>query len=271
MDRDQANIHLRTSFTPRHVPGVEVSEAQAQEDNRDKNSSPESASERNTHLSRSTISTSTATTTATSAMSEDGQHRHGGGPQVPTRIIEVTTNTATSSALPEALAFSVSLKGHLIAAYNSTHIWLIRANDLPRALIRPLELKKRPLAVEVLDDGSLLAVLASPHRVDLYRLMKANRTALEKVKSVLLGNETRTLALSPDGLVLATGWKHGLELVSLAAEASETDRRTLTCACMDSLAFSEDGKTLLATSSIRQFRETTVVSFRPQSTGNNVC
>lgn len=175
-------------------------------------------------------------------------------------LLNLVSDTATSSALPQPFGFSISRKGRIIAVFSTKNIWLVQADKLPRTFMRTLEVRRKPIAVEVLDDGSLLAVLSNPHKVDLYRLQDGDTHGLEKTKSVILSVDATTIALSPDGMVLATGYQYGIELVSLAEKASEHDRRSVNCDLMDHLAFSDDGRTLLATTSARLPRATTVFS-----------
>lgn len=146
----------------------------------------------------------------------------------------------------------------MVAVYSTKNIWLVQADKLPRTFIRTLELRRKPIAVDILDDGTRLAVLSNPHKVDLYRLQDGENTTLERMKSVILTVDANTIALSPDGMVLATGYQFGIELISLAEKASEHDRRSVNCDPMDHLAFSDDGRTLLATTSAKLPRSTTL-------------
>lgn len=175
-------------------------------------------------------------------------------------LLNLVSDTATSSALPQPFGFSISRKGLMVAVFSTKNIWLVQADKLPRTFMRTLEVRRKPVAVDVLDDGSLLAVLSTPHKVDIYRLQDGGVSGLEKIKSVILTVDASTIALAPDGMLLATGYQYGIELVSLAEKASEHDRRSVNCDAMDHLAFSDDGRTLLATTSARFPRATTVFS-----------
>ncbi|KAL1630968.1 hypothetical protein SLS56_004642 [Neofusicoccum ribis] len=211
----------------------------------------------------STLATSSHASNMSHADSKDAatlRARQGQHPRPNVTLLNLVSDTATSSALPQPFGFSISRNGRMIAVFSTKNIWLVRADKLPRTFMRTLEVRRKPLAVEVLDDGSLLAVLSSAHKVDLYRLQAGDAPGLEKVKSVILTVDACTIALSPDGMVLATGYQYGIELVSLAEKASEHDRRSVNCDPMDHLAFSDDGRTLLATTSARLPRATTVFS-----------
>ncbi|KAH7034220.1 hypothetical protein B0J12DRAFT_534387, partial [Macrophomina phaseolina] len=211
----------------------------------------------------STLATSSHASNMSHADSKDAASLRARQPQHPRpsiTLLNLVSDTATSSALPQPFGFSISPKGRIIAVFSTKNIWLVQADKLPRTFMRTLEIRRKPIAVEVLDDGSLLAVLSTPHKVDLYRLQDGDNHGLEKTKSVILTVDANTIALSPDGMVLATGYQYGIELVSLAEKASEHDRRSVNCDPMDHLAFSDDGRTLLATTSARLPRATTVFS-----------
>ncbi|KAK8166311.1 hypothetical protein IWX90DRAFT_385933, partial [Phyllosticta citrichinensis] len=175
-------------------------------------------------------------------------------------IFDLESDSATSSALPQPFGFSISRKGRMVAVFGTKNIWIIEANKLPETCVRTLQVRRKPVAVEILDDASLLAVLSNPFKVDLYRLQVDGVSGLERIKSVILTVDASTIALSPDGMVLATGYSFGIELVSLAEKASENDRRSANCDPMDHLMFSDDGRTLIATASARMPRPTTVFS-----------
>ncbi|KAJ9636417.1 hypothetical protein H2199_008092 [Coniosporium tulheliwenetii] len=68
------------------------------------------------------------------------------------------------------------------------------------------------------------------------------------------------MAMTPDGLILATGSGNAIEIASLAPGARESSKRQIFCEPMDFLSFSDDGRTLLATSSASRQRGSTVFS-----------
>ncbi|KAF2090004.1 hypothetical protein K490DRAFT_35058, partial [Saccharata proteae CBS 121410] len=173
-------------------------------------------------------------------------------------MLHLVSDMATSSALPQPFGFSASRKGRMLAVFSARNIWLVRAEKLPQASTRTLEVRRRPIAVEILDDGSLLVVLATPHKVDVYALGAKDAGVIEKKRSIVLTGDASSLALSPDGLLVATGYEYGIELMSLAEHATDANRRTITCEPMGHLSFSDDGRTLLATSSARYTRPSTI-------------
>jgi hypothetical protein len=154
--------------------------------------------------------------------------------------------------LPESFGFSVSRKGTLIAIYGATNIWLINASHLPRLFTRILEVRRKPVALDIMDNGSLLAVLSTPSKVDVYRLPSDEAEAIKKERTILLEYDSKSIALTSDGLVLATGNEFGIEIMSLALNANEANKRYVSSPRMDNLQFSEDGRTLLATTSARR-------------------
>ncbi|KAF2458373.1 hypothetical protein BDY21DRAFT_411954 [Lineolata rhizophorae] len=236
----------------------------------------------------------TMTTTATSALEAGlgtmtssagdapgsaaaGPTSHPSGPatsdQPITTIIDFLSSSVTSSALPETLGLSVSRHGRYLLAFSSSHLYLLRAANLPSLRgARAFALKRRPLAVDVCDaEGvSVVAILADRHRVDVYDISSSgngngagtghaarrsgrqsggtgNGGSVRLLRSVALVNPSRGIALAPDGKVMASAAPDCLEVVSLAPNATEADRRTLSCDGHESVVFSDDGTMLVAT------------------------
>jgi hypothetical protein len=162
-------------------------------------------------------------------------------------IIKLISNTATASAgFPqgEAFGFSMSPGGRRLAAYNSARLYILQTAALPVGISQDFALKRRPLAVEVVDEGGVLAILADEHTVNIYDL---GHQQLERVKTIKTDFPTTCIALSPTGALLAAAYEGGVEIFSLAQSALPTDRRAVRCPKMDRLAFSEDSSTLLGT------------------------
>ncbi|KAF2261401.1 hypothetical protein CC78DRAFT_357046 [Lojkania enalia] len=223
----------------------------------------------NTHLSASstqtgrtdTLSSTSAHSTArtsTSAMIEDDSPG-ASSPPIPSKhahptvtVLELISNTASSSALPDSFGFNVSRKGAFVAVYTASNIWLIQATQLPRLWARTLEVKRKPVAIDIQENGFLLAVLSKPSQVDLYEIHGERGRQIKKRRTVMLVHEAHALAISPDGLVLITGNRFGIEVVSIAPDAPESCRRTLSGPVGDTLEFSDDGRTLLITGYARK-------------------
>jgi hypothetical protein len=162
-------------------------------------------------------------------------------------IIKLVSNTATSSAgFPqgEAFGFSVSAGGRRIAAYNSARLYILQTVPLPVGISQDFALKRRPLAVEILDDGTFLAILSDQHTVNVWDL---SQHSLKRSRTIKLDFPTYCIALAPTGGLLAVAYEGGVEIFSLDPDALPTDRRAVRSQRMDRLSFSQDGSTLLGT------------------------
>lgn len=162
-------------------------------------------------------------------------------------IIKLVSNTATASAgFPqgEAFGFAVSSGGRRIAAYNSARLYILQTAALPVGISQDYALKRRPLAVEILDDGTLLAILSDRHTVNVYDL---SYHRLRRSRTIKLDFPTYCIALAPTGGLLAAAYEGGVEIFSLDPNALPTDRRAVRSQKMDRLTFSQDGSTLLGT------------------------
>lgn len=162
-------------------------------------------------------------------------------------IIKLVSNTATSSAgFPqgEAFGFSVSAGGRRIAAYNSARLYILQTLPLPVGISQDFALKRRPLAVEILDDGTFLAILSDQHTVNVWDL---SQQSLQRSRTIKLDFPTYCIALAPTGGLLAVAYEGGVEIFSLDPNALPTDRRAVRSQKMDRLSFSQDGSTLLGT------------------------
>jgi len=162
-------------------------------------------------------------------------------------IIKLVSNTATSSAgFPqgEAFGFSVSSGGRRIAAYNSARLYILQTLPLPVGISQDFALKRRPLAVEILDDGTFLAILSDQHTVNVWDL---SQQSLQRSRTIKLDFPTYCIALAPTGGLLAVAYEGGVEIFSLDPNALPTDRRAVRSQRMDRLSFSQDGSTLLGT------------------------
>lgn len=175
-------------------------------------------------------------------------------------IIKLVSNTATSSAgFPqgEAFGFSISPGGRRIAAYNSARLYVLQTAALPVGISQDYALKRRPLAVEIVDEGDMLAILADQHTVNIYDL---SHHRLRRSKTIKLDYPTTCIALAPMGGLLAAAYEGGVEIFSLHPNALPTDRRAVRSQKMDKLTFSEDGSTLLGTTTRINASSTVVVN-----------
>ncbi|KAI9673601.1 MAG: hypothetical protein M1817_002238 [Caeruleum heppii] len=163
-----------------------------------------------------------------------------------TTVTLVSTSPSSSASFPggEAFNFSFSPFGRRILAFTSSRIYVLDATS-PKLLVeRELKVLRRPALAAILDDGSLLAVLSTDHQVNIYKLLEPK---VLHIRSFALDNPPRTIALSPEGSVLAAAYDGGIEIYSVAAPSQSTDRRAMKCNAVDSLSFSSDGTFLLGT------------------------
>lgn len=175
-------------------------------------------------------------------------------------IIKLVSNTASASAgFPqgEAFGFSISPAGRRIAAYNSARLYILQTGALPVGISQDYALKRRPLAVEIIDEGNLIAILADPHTVNLYDLQDQR---MGIIRSIKLDFPTNCIALAPTGGLLAAAYEGGIEIFSLDPSALPTDRRAVRSVKMDRMTFSEDGSTLLGTTTRINVSSTVTVS-----------
>lgn len=128
----------------------------------------------------------------------------------------------------------------------------MKTEKLPRLWARTLEVKRKPVAIDMAEDGFLLAVLSRPSQVDLYEIHGDQNRQIRKRRTIMLVHEAHSLVISPDGLILITGNNFGIEVISIGPDALESCRRTLSGPVGDNLQFSDDGRTLLITGYARK-------------------
>ncbi|KAK5705105.1 hypothetical protein LTR97_002220 [Elasticomyces elasticus] len=175
-------------------------------------------------------------------------------------IIKLVSEVATASAgFPggEAFGFSISPGGRRIAAYNSARLYVLQTAALPVGISQDYALKRRPLAVEIVDDGDVMAILADEHTINIYDL---GHQRLRRTKTIKTDFPTNCIALAPTGGLIAAAYEGGVEIFSLDPSALPTDRRAVRSQRMDRLTFSEDGSTLLGTTTRINVSSTMVVS-----------
>ncbi|KAL8681324.1 MAG: hypothetical protein Q9186_002533 [Xanthomendoza sp. 1 TL-2023] len=162
-------------------------------------------------------------------------------------IVSLTSSTTSCSAsFPggEAFDFAFSPNGLWTLALSSSRIYVLDTLSSSISVQREFKVLRRPVSAAILNDGSILAVLSTDRRVNVYDMSKVK---VNHLRAVTLDNLPHTIALSPKGEVLAAAYDGGIELHSLAHNALATDRRSVKCDYVDSLAFSKDGTMLLGT------------------------
>ena len=162
-------------------------------------------------------------------------------------LVRLISNSISSSSCPggEGMQFQPSPRGHHLLAYNSSRIYILNLQGPAIEVVRELKVLRRPAATCIRDDASVLAVLLTEMQVDLYDL---KRSPPRRIRSIILDNSPRAIALSPCGSILAAAYEGGIEVSSLNLDALSTDRRAVKCDHVDALAFSFDGTQLLGTS-----------------------
>lgn len=182
-----------------------------------------------------------------------------------TTIIELISTTATTSAFPESFGLSISSSGRWILAYSSSALYILAAQRLPeyKDSCRAFKLRRKPLAAAITDGGKL-AILTTPHKIDIYQCGEGASAPLsgasQTLKAVHLDYEAQTIAFTADGDVIAAGSDGGIELRNLSTGALATDKRQITCGSLDTIAFSGDGRSLLITAAARRTRTSTFIS-----------
>ncbi|KAI9816723.1 MAG: hypothetical protein M1832_005012 [Thelocarpon impressellum] len=177
-------------------------------------------------------------------------------------VIKVVSDSANSYAsFPggEAFRFSFSPSGRFVLAFGSCRIYILDVSTPTPSVTRELKVLRRPVSIDILDDGSKLAVLSSDHQVNIYDL---RGRGVRLLRSVPLDNPPRSIVLSPGGSVLAAAYDGGIEVYSLAEQALPTDRRSVKCNTVDALSFSSDG-TLLIGTTLQNAIPNTVTLFAP--------
>ncbi|KAH9862679.1 hypothetical protein J1614_010772 [Plenodomus biglobosus] len=167
-------------------------------------------------------------------------------------LLALVSNTASSSALPDSFDVSVSRRGGFVAVYSSSHLWLIKTVGLPRLFARTLQVKRKPVAIDITEDGFLLAVLSRPSQVDLYEIHGQGDNQITKRRTISLVHDAGSIVISPDARILITGNRFGIEVMAIGPDVPETARRTLSGPAGDALEFSDDGRTLLITGYARK-------------------
>ncbi|KAK6344650.1 hypothetical protein TWF718_006608 [Orbilia javanica] len=180
-----------------------------------------------------------------------------------TEIQLICRSLSSSAAVPggEVFKYEFSPKGtHLVAISSSRMVVLDTATpskDLPVTIKRELKILRRPISAAILDNGNIMAVLSTEHKVNIYNLEEKK---IKRVKSLDLDNAPRAIALAPDGTVLAVAYDGGVEVISLAPGFEQ--KRAVKCDLVDTLCFSLDG-TVLIGSTLNSGSPATVVISAP--------
>ncbi|KAF6233249.1 hypothetical protein HO173_008538 [Letharia columbiana] len=176
-----------------------------------------------------------------------------------TLVSFVSTTTSSSAAFPggEAFEFVFSPNGHWVLALSSSRIYVIDTVSPKISVQREFKVLRRPVSAAILDDGSILAVLSSDHRINVYNLQNLE---VKHLRAVSLDESPHAIALAPKGEVLAAAFDGGIELHSLAPSALASEHRAVKCDRVDALRFSGDGTMLVGTTKNSKNPNTVILS-----------
>jgi hypothetical protein len=161
------------------------------------------------------------------------------------RLISSSMSSSTAFPQGEVFRFSFSANGQIVLCISSSRIVILDVVSDPVTVKHELQTRRRPLGATVRDDGSLIAVLSSTHRVHIYQLSDAEA---KHIQVITLNDAPRDISFSPSGSVLALAFEDIIEVHAVGEDAKPTDRRAVRCLRVDGLSFSPDGSMLLGSS-----------------------
>ncbi|KAI9698301.1 MAG: hypothetical protein M1820_007571 [Bogoriella megaspora] len=206
-----------------------------------------------TTTAEESTSTPTAATPPVGHALSNGHIREEDKPLLPvTRppaiIVRLITSTSAKIALPlgEALMMSTSTRGKFIITFNSSYLHVIDVLSFPDKKVRAFEVSRRPIAADIHDNGTLLAVLSTKHVVNIYDIKIGPAPRL--VKTIHLELPADAITLDRTGHMLAVCGPNSVDVFSLSPHAGDATRRCATAGLeMDHVEFSQNSKWLLAT------------------------
>jgi hypothetical protein len=158
------------------------------------------------------------------------------------RLISSSMSSSTAFPQGEVFRFSFSGNGQLVLCITSSRIVILNVATDPVVVKHELKTRRRPLGVTIRDDGSLVAVLSSTHRVHIYQL---SADEAKHIQVITLNDAPRDIQFSPAGSVLALAFEDSIEVYAVGETALPTHRRAVRCHRVDALSFSPDGAMLL--------------------------
>ncbi|KAJ5684367.1 uncharacterized protein N7477_000712 [Penicillium maclennaniae] len=158
------------------------------------------------------------------------------------RLISSSMSSSTAFPQGEVFRFAFSTNGRLVLCISSSRIIVLDVAMDYVTVKHEFQTRRRPMGATIQDDGSLLAVLSSTHRVNVYRL---NSDEAKHIQTITLNDAPRDLTFSPTGGVLALSFEDSIEVHAIGEETLSTERRAARCPRVDALSFSSDGSTLL--------------------------
>lgn len=158
------------------------------------------------------------------------------------RLISSSMSSATPFPQGEVFRFAFSANGQMVLCITSSRIVVLEVTTDLVTVKHELKTRRRPLGAAIHDTGSLLAVLSSAHKVNIYRLSNED---VKHIQTITLNDAPHGLTFSPTGSVLALSFENNIEVYAVGEETLSTERRAARCPRVDSLAFSSDGSMLL--------------------------
>lgn len=158
------------------------------------------------------------------------------------RLISSSMSSSTAFPQGEVFRFSFSANGQVVLCISSSRIVVLDVASDPVTVKHELKTRRRPLGATIQDDGSLLAVLSSSHKVNIYRLSSGEAT---HIQTIALNEAPRDLIFSPTGSVLALAFEDSIEVHAVGKDVLSTERRAARCLHVDAISFSPDGSTIL--------------------------
>ncbi|KAJ5156162.1 hypothetical protein N7492_008965 [Penicillium capsulatum] len=158
------------------------------------------------------------------------------------RLISSSMSSSTAFPQGEVFRFSFSANGQMVLCISSSRIVVLEVASDPVTVKHELKTRRRPLGATIQDDGTLLAVLSSTHKVNVYRLSGEDAT---HIQTIALNDAPRDLIFSPTGSVLALAFDDSIEVHAVGKDVLATERRAARCLRVDAISFSPDGSTVL--------------------------
>ncbi|CAI7581551.1 unnamed protein product [Penicillium glandicola] len=158
------------------------------------------------------------------------------------RLISSSMSSSTAFPQGEVFRFSFSGNGQMVLCISSSRIVILDVATDPVVVKHELKTRRRPLGATIRDDGSLIAVVSSTHRVHIYQL---SEDEAKHIQVITLNDAPRDIKFSPAGSVIALAFDGSIEVYAVGEGALPTDRRAVRCLRVDALSFSPDGAMLL--------------------------
>ena len=176
-----------------------------------------------------------------------------------TNLSIISTTTGSSGGFPfgEAFDFVFSPLAQWCLAVSSSRVIVLDTASEEVAVQQELKVVRKPLSTCIVDNGSRLAVLSTDHKANVYDISEPKPRLL---RSVALDDPAHAVSLTKLGEVLAVATEMGIEVHSLAENATSMDKRAVKCERVDCLSFSEDGTMLLGTTQGPKAASTVILS-----------